>query len=1402
MADLTLQTAEQSFSSLASQPPLVRTVLDLISIVYEPVSPAVLLNCLQRCAVAGPGGCELTPADLATALAQLRGLGLITDRNQCNPGALAEEITRGVVAGGSFAAMVAAVRAELPLAGFYGKREQKCWRLLREFRIGVYTHDVPLLESLQPLLVPACLDAGLEAPVVRVCAAPFQAAWFRTLPVSLQFHLLEQLLDHSLATFENIDAVIAYLREDSARSSIPRAEQLPFHRLLAEYLLWQGRPAQVRELINRYPDSFAASGFAGCIAFLLDRNQEALALFAAELEQLRELTGQDKLFFYNLSGLFYILALLRSDQVASWPQVREWIEIARQNAPSAILQAIYSYMESVLLPLGTGEAAPDLPGRQGGIRHGIITLFAVLAHYWATGRFPAGTVARERMRLDLLPLFEQARAGGFPWPAMEYAGILDRLGSGAGYGRYAEAERLRTGLVPLLSSFPQAESWERRLRALISVAATGDAVSPRRSRLVWCVDYADDRMSVVPKEQKITSRGGWSKGRAVALGRLHAGRQIDFLTEQDLRICTAIRRKYQNYKTVSYEIDVNKALPLMIGHPLLFLADPAGGVGAAVEFIKGEPEVVVEDVADGLRIRLARKITEQGVTVAPEGLNRFRIIEVDDRHRRIARIIGREGLVVPPIAAEMVMAAIGNLSSFMTIHSAIAMDPVRRRSVAISEVAAEERIWIQILPFASGFRLKMFVRPFGKGGPYLKPGRGVEVLMAEVGGRRLQTRRDLGREEEQALEVERACPTLAAAEEFDREWNLPALDECLQVLLELQPLQERITVEWPEGEPISVSRQASYEQLRVRVRRHRNWFELAGRMEVDEDLVLDMRRLLELARENPGRFIPLGERRFLALTDELRRRLDDLEMFWDEQPGRGGNDEEPELGARLHPLAAPELADFCAQLKTVDGDAGWREQLALLGQVRDFTPTVPSTLRAELRGYQVEGYVWLARLAHWGVGACLADDMGLGKTLQALAIILDRAGQGPTLVVAPTSVCMNWYTEATRFAPTLKVHLFNGRNRKQLVKSLKDFDVLVTSYTLLQQEAGLLASLCWQTIVLDEAQAIKNMATKRSRAAMALDGGFKLLLTGTPIENHLGELWNLFNFINPGLLGSLERFNRRFAMPIERQGSRDAGRRLRKMIQPFILRRIKSQVLEELPPRTEIVLHVERNKEEQAFYEALRRQALVALQKAAPGARQNMQVLAEIMRLRRACCNTRLVAPQSEIPSSKLELFGKLVDELLENRHKALVFSQFVGHLELIRKALDHKGISYCYLDGATPVGKRKQQVDSFQAGNGDLFLISLKAGGLGLNLTAADYVIHMDPWWNPAVEDQASDRAHRIGQTRPVTIYRLVAKGTIEERIVALHNEKRELADSLLQGSDVSGRVSVEELLSLIRER
>ena len=320
-------------------------------------------------------------------------------------------------------------------------------------------------------------------------------------------------------------------------------------------------------------------------------------------------------------------------------------------------------------------------------------------------------------------------------------------------------------------------------------------------------------------------------------------------------------------------------------------------------------------------------------------------------------------------------------------------------------------------------------------------------------------------------------------------------------------------------------------------------------------------------------------------------------------------------------------------------------------------------------------------------------------------------------------------------------------------------------------------------------------------SGLLVNAAFRVATTGTPVENRLSELWSLFRFLNPHYLGSFESFNRRFAVPIERDGDRGARQRLRRMIQPFILRRTKEQVLEELPSKTEITLRVEMREEEFAFYEALRRAAVDTFADGGAAGDRRLQIFAELMKLRRACCNASLVEPGLRLPSAKQEAFLDILAELRAGGHKALVFSQFVGHLAILRDCLEREGVPYQYLDGATPPDERRRRVAAFQAGEGDCFLISLKAGGTGLNLTAADYVVHMDPWWNPAVEEQASDRAHRIGQERPVTVYRIVAKNTVEERIVDLHAWKRDLAESLLEESDAAVRLSAEEMLALIRE-
>ncbi len=444
----------------------------------------------------------------------------------------------------------------------------------------------------------------------------------------------------------------------------------------------------------------------------------------------------------------------------------------------------------------------------------------------------------------------------------------------------------------------------------------------------------------------------------------------------------------------------------------------------------------------------------------------------------------------------------------------------------------------------------------------------------------------------------------------------------------------------------------------------------------------------------------------------------------------------------------------------------------------DGLPDVPPPpgLNADLRPYQLTGFRWLRFLREVGLHGVLADDMGLGKTLQALTAMLDAGGR--SLVVAPTSVLSSWQREAARFAPSLKVHIYHGPGRT----IDEDADITLTSYTLLRMDADILCAREWTYAVLDEAQAIKNADSLTARAARSLRAKNRLALSGTPVENRLDELWSLFRFLMPGLLGSREGFRDRFSVPIE-AGDPAARAALRTRVKPYVLRRLKNQVERDLPPLTDVVVACEMSDAQRKVYEAVRLAGRSDVQRALMGGRgATMQVLEALLRLRQACCDPGLLPGDvgAEADACKLDRLEELVVELVSEDHKALVFSQWTGLLDRVEPRLEALGIPFVRLDGSTR--DRQRVVDAFQSPDGPpIFLISLKAGGTGLTLTAADYVIHLDPWWNPAVQQQATDRAHRIGQDKPVVSYRLIAANTVEERILALQDAKRELAEAAL---------------------
>lgn len=486
-------------------------------------------------------------------------------------------------------------------------------------------------------------------------------------------------------------------------------------------------------------------------------------------------------------------------------------------------------------------------------------------------------------------------------------------------------------------------------------------------------------------------------------------------------------------------------------------------------------------------------------------------------------------------------------------------------------------------------------------------------------------------------------------------------------------------------------------------------------------------------------------------------------------------------------------------------DAGFRRLIRDFRTVEDSDFHVPDSLAGVLRGYQKAGYRWLRTLDAYRFGGILADDMGLGKTLQVLAYLLALKQEGranrPSLIVCPASLVLNWGAEAEKWTPELRVCLLGGTaaERKAQIQQAKNFDLVVTSYDLLRRDGEAHAENEYYACVLDEAQYIKNHQTKGARVVRDLCATVRLALTGTPIENRLSELWSIFDFLMPGYLYKYEEFRRRIETPVAKNGDKEAAALLKKLIAPFILRRTKQEVLTELPPKTETVRVIPMGDAQRKLYMAYAWDVKKRVEES-DSPSERMQILAMLTRLRRLCCDPNLCVEDYEGGSCKLEECVRMVVELTEGGHAALVFSQFTSMLARIRAALAAAGIESFILQGDTPLKERAELVRRFNDGEVPVFLISLKAGGTGLNLTGADTVIHYDPWWNLAAQNQASDRCYRIGQTRKVQVYRLIAKDTIEENILKLQEKKSLLAE--LAAGDANGgllTMSREDLMELL---
>ncbi len=617
----------------------------------------------------------------------------------------------------------------------------------------------------------------------------------------------------------------------------------------------------------------------------------------------------------------------------------------------------------------------------------------------------------------------------------------------------------------------------------------------------------------------------------------------------------------------------------------------------------------------------------------------------------------------------------------------------------------------------------------------------------------------------------------------------------------LPDLQKIAEVYYSKGFKNFKVRSASSFSGGVRLSEETGMLELS--FQVDDIDMEELGRVLEALREKKryhrlkdGSFLPLD-----GVDSTLARAAEMIDAL-------GISKRELKKQTLQVPKYRALYIDSCLKDRNLplERDRAFKRLVQNINRPADTGFEVPESLKGVLRDYQKTGYKWLKTLAAYGLGGILADDMGLGKTLQTLAFILSERERAaaPALVVAPTSVVYNWQEEAGQFAPELKTVVVSGtpKEREALIKEAREADLVITSYALMRKDIERYQDIDFGYCFLDEAQHIKNPGSLSARAVKTLKARGRFALTGTPLENSLTELWSIFDFVMPGYLFSHQKFSKKYERPIIKNQNRQALEELQKQIAPFILRRMKKEVLKELPPKTETRMLTDLTREQKKVYLAYWYRAKGEIEEALATRgfeKSRIQILTALTRLRQICCHPGTFLEDYRGDSGKLQSLKELVQDTLAGGHRILLFSQFTGMLSIIRNHLEQEGISYFYLDGSTRTEERGKLVQAFNGGEADVFLISLKAGGTGLNLTGADTVIHYDPWWNPAVEEQAADRAYRIGQENPVQVINLITRDTIEEKIYELQQKKRAMIDSVISpGETMLSRMTEQEVREL----
>lgn len=928
------------------------------------------------------------------------------------------------------------------------------------------------------------------------------------------------------------------------------------------------------------------------------------------------------------------------------------------------------------------------------------------------------------------------------------------------------------GKVAGFSSIPSA-SWQQNLEELIENCKTGSTLNlglnGKKGRIIYLINGS----SVSVRHQFCNAKGEWDTCKRIQLYEYTAS--MPEMNEMDIAI-------YNNCKGNMLQLGLENTLPFLVGSDRVFTGILPPYKPVSIRNVI--PALVVEKAEDGLMI---------SSNFPPEeflrcGKTEF-IIRRDEKSYDVIHIqhaqepYFRKLLSHPKLPFEAkpklkILASMPSLPICIMSGDLPAMN-------TFSFINGREDITIRITPRRNGdFDISFVCYPLKGGKVAFTPGIGNSLYSDTDGSKFYCINRN---HDNEILALESMKSKLSAI--FKRTVRLSE-DTISRVQLFdfLTFWHEKggnaFTLEWPAGGRIAIHDNSTMTNSLYLSHISTTWFQLQGRVYIDEEYYLDICELLAVLKRKPiNSYYPVDERTYIRLSHCLEKQLKAV----------GHIATRNDSTVMIPSVRAAELVSLGNKNLSIDGD----EQFCLLQQrIKDAHAAkfdIPSGLNATLRSYQKAGFEWMARLDHWGAGGCLADDMGLGKTVQTVTMLLYKAELGVSMVVSPAAVLYNWADEISRFAPSLNpIVLRDQPDRTTTLSLLKACDVLLVSYSMLVNMSEDLLPVEWNMVCLDEAHVIKSAKTEMAKVVLRLKARTRLALTGTPLQNKAIDIWSVFHFLNPGLLGEHSSFYSYYASnPLQQE-------RLRKVLSPFILRRTKKEVLHELPPKTDIIIRTEMNPQEAAVYEAVRKKAELAISISDGNIRS---IFSHIISARMAACTASLLHPDIDVPSSKLEKLMLLIGDLTAQEKKVLVFSQFIPFLKMAGERLSADGHSCLLYTGMQDSKKRQEIIQRFKSGEVEVLLISLQAGGVGLNLTEACAVIHLDVWWNPAIEQQATDRVYRIGQKENVTVYHLVARNTIEEKIVRLHHRKLNLASSILDGTDACLNMSPDDITNILKK-